>query len=74
MTTSTIPVISKPCLDTLGLFQLTSVVLLYRKNFRRLKISEGFIFGHLICPKLTPSEIFANNIDAKVNRNLVVKW
>ena len=31
---------------------------LYCKSFERLKLSNGFIFGHYFCPKLKSSEIF----------------
>ena len=58
MTAFTIPAISKPFFITLGLFRLAKVVLQCRKNFGGLKILDGFIFGHFICLKLKPPEIF----------------
>ena len=38
--------------------KVLSSFVLYCKNFGRLKISNGFIFGHYFCPKLKSSEIF----------------
>ena len=68
VTASTVPAIYMPFLITSGLFRLTSVILLYRKisgrlkfrtlkNFGRLKISDGFIFGHFFLSEIK-TEIF----------------
>ena len=57
----------------IGLFRLTSVVLLYRNNFGLLKIwkmSVSFIFRHFFCPKFFASYInWQEGIDLLTTQN-----
>lgn len=36
---------------------------------KTVKITDGFIFGHFLCPKLKSSEFFSSNVHDKVATN-----
>jgi maltodextrin utilization protein YvdJ len=58
VTASTFPAISKPYFIALGLFGLTSVILLYCKNFGHLKIFGQFYFQTLFLSEIKIIQIF----------------